>query len=514
MKKILVLVLLLSILLTATSFAVIDLKIQGSIYSELSSRPGDLLKVGSRVKMFSELTRMGNSQVKVRIWGLNQKAGQLNRYDETSVMKLENLVDWVEVSLTGNILPNGPRATIAVGNVEVDYSPYIISLKDDRLSDYISSYLHHRGLCLREMEIAGFKVSSFVLWGFNAPLKNAIGGQISRQFGTTKLSGSIVDYRWRVDNVEQEVLQAFQNKASLNTELAWQQVQSVEIAQELGSFGQCSFLIAAQDENKFFRQADSIVQSKTLNVLREYSLNLPLQKDWALIIGYREIPFGFDPYFRDRTPEYDPATGHYLGYNPLDRYQGDKGLFAKVGGKKEHLDFSLSVQQLIGLQDLSLRSQVVELALTGQVCALNFDSFSLFRNKQQWLETGVGKSNLDNFNRIIFTKPLTFKSFSLTPGFEWRQQFLNYKGDKRGTTFLRYQSSNLLTMEVGVRHAFSKEITSGTYFGLIYRIPNGMIFNYAWSTINEVEDGKEHYDPDYRLIKPGNLMHLSVKIDF
>mgnify|MGYP006980732716 FL=1 len=502
------------ILITIPGFAAIDLKVQGSIYSEFSSRPNNLFCAGSRVKMFSELTRTGNYPVKVRVWGLNQKAGQLNRFDASSRLNLDNIVDWVEVRFSGNLLPNGFKATLAVGNVEVDYSPYVISLIDDALSDYVSNYLHHRGLSLSDLTIGGFSISSFILWGFNDPLKNAIGGQFTRQFGSTKLKGSIVDYRWRVDGVENKVIQTLQSNAHLDSELAWQQVQSIEVGQQLGQLGQFSCFIAKQDENNFLRENDEVVQKKVFSILRDYQWSLPLEKNWVLNLGYREIPRGYDPYFRDRTPEFDPTTGHYLGFNLIDKYKGNKTLYATVTGEKEHLAYEMSLQQLTNLIDPSANSQVMEVALKGKVGVWDFDTFSFFKNQKQQLNTGINKSKLEDFNRIILAKPLDFNSFSITPGFEWRQQFLSENAGKTGTVFLRYQKGELLTAEAGVRHAFSEGTTSGAYLGLIYCIPNGLVFNYRRSTKKQVEDGKEHYDPDYRLIEPDNLVKLSIKIDF
>jgi len=463
--------------------------------------------------MFSELTRSGNYPVKVRIWGLNQKAGHLNRFDATSRLNLENIVDWIEVRYSGNLLPNGLKATLAVGNVEIDYSPYTISLIDDALSDYPSNYLHHRGLKLSDLNIAGFSTSSFILWGFNDPLKNVIGGQISRQLGGTKLTGTIVDYRWRVEEVENKVIQTLLSNPNQKSELAWQQVQGIEVEQQLGQLGHISIFIGKQDENMFLK-TDDIVQQKSINVLRDYEWSLPLEEEWLLNLGYRKIPAGYDPLFRDRTPEFDPTTGHYLGFNLIDKYKGNECLYATLAGEKEHFAYKISLQRLTNLNDFSAISQIMEVAFRGQADGWHFDAFTLFENRKHYSNTGVNAIKQEDFTRIIITKPLIFNSFSLSPGFEWRQQFLSEHSEKCGTSFLQFRKGELVTAEVGVRHPFTQGTIGGAYLGFTYHIPNGIVFKYRCSTNKQVEDGKEHYDPDYRLIEPENIVQLSVKFDF
>lgn len=146
--------------------AAIDVMVQGSIHAEIKSEPGDLLQAGTRLKLYSELSKTGFSGVKVRMIGFNQKVGYLNTFDTTSKLFLENLVDWVEVELNGNFFPQGPPMKLSIGNVEIDYSPYIISLKDDALSDYHSSYINHRGITFNDLSYKGIEAAGFVLWGF------------------------------------------------------------------------------------------------------------------------------------------------------------------------------------------------------------------------------------------------------------------------------------------------------------------------------------------------------------
>ena len=492
--------------------AAVDVRVQGSIYTEIASEPGDLLRAGTRIQLFSELfpTSAG-----IRIIGLNQKSGHLNTFDGGSFLRLDNLIDWAEVQLSGDIFPQGPSATVCIGNVEVDYSPYVILLKDDMLNSYHSSYLNHRGIALKDLSIKGVKGEGFVLWGFDDFSKNVIGGKFVKQNEHTSLEGIVVDYRYRSQDAQEKIIEAFSRNGQLLSELERDHTRSIEVKQRIGRLGALCFFVANQERNEYKRlSSHDIVLTKDNFTLREYKWEIPLINNVDLLVGYKDVPKGFDPLFRDRTPKFDARTGYYLGSNPIDRYEDRKGFYSEVFAQKDDFRLNLKIEDLREHQALATNFRKVELGLVGQVSLYNIDVFSQLKQEKKWLSTGVRNIQEEGFTRLIISRPVMVAKAPLLTGVEFRRHS-NVVGDNNlGTLFIRYQKSDYLIVDAGVRQAFTKDIISGSYWGLNYQAPNGLVFRYRHSTPIFAGDGKYQYDPDYTLREEGNIAQMSVNIIF
>lgn len=512
MKKLL-LILVVLLILVLPSQAAVDVSVQGEVYAEIASEPEDLLRAGTRIKFYSELTSSSSYTGKIRLMGLNQKRGHLNTFDGSSNLRLDNLIDWAEFRIEGNLFPKGPPAKIAIGNIEIDYSPYIISLKDDALDEY-SSYINHRGVHLYDISLGGFESSGFVLWGFEDPLINAIGGKISKQIGLTSVNGFLVDYRYRVQGAEEKILDEFVKKPQLYSKLDWEQTRGLEFKSKFGEMGELRLSIANQTQRKFIRIDNNKVESVMLDtLLREYEWEIPIVDKVYLLIGYKDFPEKFDPYFRDRTPEFD-INGYYLGYNPVDRYRDRVGYYSQLKTEQENFMLEIKLSETETHDLLPINFSTAELSLLGNFLSCDIDIFSRLERATHLLNTKNWNTTESSFSRMILSRNLLFGGLPLKTGFEIRSQNDGYIDFKQGTLFLNYQKNDFLVVGTGIRQSLSADAFGGNYFRLKYKAPNGLEFLYHYSTPVVYAGGKQLYDPDYRLIEPGNIAKVSININF
>lgn len=514
MKRILLPVLVICLLAIPTQ--AIDVTVQGSIYTEISSEPGMDLRAGTRVKLYSEMESSGFNLGKIRWIGLDHKAGELSSFMSSSYFTLSNLINWVEVQLMGFMFPQGPLAILSFGNVEVDYSPYIISLKDDQLDDFYTSYLNHRGIAVKELEFGNFNCEGFVLWGFEDPLKNVMGGKIRSDFGRTSLTGIIVDYRLRTEDAEQRIRNLFINNQGITSELGWEQTRSIELAQDLGRLGSLNLTIANMQQENYHRvspySAEAVIEE---NTLRKYEWEIPLDRNLTVLLGYRDVPPGFDPMFRDRTPEFDPETGYYLGYNPVDRYNDQQGFYTELNVESDNFNLKVNLEELKDHQKSfpgTIRG--MELTLLGKLASYEFDIFSRLGTSQKWFSTGIRNTTQESFNRIIVSRPLKRNDSSIIPGFEFRQEQDTAGERQQGIFFVRYLQGDYLEFNAGLVQALSENTSSGNFFGLNYKAPNGLSVCYRHAFPQAARKQQYNYDPDYRLRPEGSIAKLSAEISF
>lgn len=495
------------------SYAAIDVTVQGSVTAEIASEPGNELRAGTRTKLYSEIANYGDKRIKVRLIGLNQRFGELSSFDASSYKVLDNVVNWAEVRLSGNLVPQIP-VEISIGNFEVDYSPFTISLKDDQLSEFTPSYINHRGVGIRELNLFGFESSSFILWGFDDINKSAIGGKLSRAFSNTSITAILVDYGYRVSEAGQKIRSSLGQKPVLSSELERDAVKSLEVEQKLGGFGSLYYLFAKHEQSKFQRQDQGIEHIESLNMLKELGFKKTIGDGIGLTLCYREFPKGFNPMFRDRTPEFDERTGQYLGYNPVDRYRDRVGFYTTVEVNKKNPKLKAGLANTYDSLERKNRFKSADFSLICQLGNWEADLFSLYEQTDVCLNTGIRNALSKTFTRLIFRRDVQVAQIPLTVGFELRSWGDFLETNKQGTPFLSYQKNDSFGFEAGVRQTIKGETPGGYYYDLNYEAPNGLKFRYRNSTPVEIVNGKKFYDPDYRLYEKGSIAQLSVTIDF
>jgi hypothetical protein len=142
------------------------------------------------------------------------------------------------------------------------------------------------------------------------------------------------------------------------------------------------------------------------------------------------------------------------------------------------------------------------------------DLFSRYDQSNLLLDTRIYNSISEEFTRLILTKQVKLGAIPFMIGFELRRQGNFLEKNQQGTPFVRYFKDDLINIEVGVRQTIKGKMLGGYYCGLNYKAPNGMELKYRYSTPLIVGDGKKSYDPDYREFDVGNIVQLSVRIEF
>ena len=502
--------LLLSIVLPTQ--AAIDVRLKGSVSSEITALPGDVFLAGHRTRLYSEL-REGESFY-ARFWLLDQKAGKLSRYDAAGYLYTDNLIDWVEVKLAGNLTPKGPNVNLSMGNFELDYSPYTISLRDNALDEYGKRNQEYRGVAIKDFDLLGLLCTGFSLWGFEKDSsKNMLGTSLSKNFNNTKVNLLFYDFSDRTELTAEKVRRASKGESvGVNNELIWEQLFSFELEQNLGKIGTFKGLIAAQKQVK---------DVHTIDILKDAKLQVPLAENETFFVGYRNVPLNYDPLLRDRTPEFDADTGHYLGYNPVDRNRDRVGFYTGISVDKSAFSAKVLISDLKGHGERANRYLTKELSLFQDFNRFEYELFSKIDQIQRWSNTQVSDVTLDKFCRLTVKRKFPIKAGFIMPGAQIRYKDNMMIENTRLSLFLQCDVQKLMKAEAGIRYKLSGDDVGGRYWiGLNYQAPNGLAFLYRYTYIpeNAIEeipsDGKQYYDPDYSLLEPENILQMSVSIKF
>jgi hypothetical protein len=486
------------LLIVSGAQAAVDYKMQGSVYAEISSWPHNKLRAGTRIQLYSDFMKVNSDAgLKVRLIGLNQKNDDLTPFFFGNDLYLQNLIDWTEIKLYGKLFPAGPHLELALGNVELDYSPYTIYLRDDVLQDF-SDYRQHRGIALNNIALFGADANAFAIWGFGHQDLNMLGGKLTREFNNTTISGILLDYGSR-------------NSEYIPTGIKSESVKSIDLKTNLGFWGEVSLLQAVQE-----RESDN----GSLNVvLKQSEWLLPSIAGEKLTIGYRDFPKEYDPLLRNRTPEFNSETGEYLGYNPVDRYRDQKGYYSTLELENSLFSLTTTLSQMKNhLPTVQNRYRTVETQLYTSLFAWEFDIFNIHQRQDRVLDTWVYNTQFESFSRLIVSRPIRRGHSFIIPGAELRAIDNDEEVSKNLAFFCRYTTSDYLNLEVGVSQdldsSLSTETKSGYWFGMKYKAPNGLNVRYRY-TFPEVNAGRKYsYDPDYRVREPGNYALISAEVAF
>lgn len=481
--------------------AAIDVYLNGSVYTEISSQPEDVLRAGNRVKLYSEIVLPGNNQLKFRIWGVNQKGDYLNRFDSSFSLSLMNQIDWIEVQTKGNLFPSGPEMELSFGNIEVDYSPYSIAVKDQAFNDYIYEPKSYYGVTIRNIKWRYFQFSAFGLTGITEnPSKNMFGGLLEFKKNKTVIKGIYLDYANRGARTiaEEESEKVFE--LSLERDYGW---------------GTINCVVVSQKNNHYEQPEGTILAVEDKHLLKDFAFKLPINDNVAVTFGYRDYPKDFNPVLRDRTAEFDDRTGIYLGFNPVDRYGDRKGIYSIVDAEIEGFKFRADISNYENHLTNPTRYQEVGLSMCTQLKNWTIDIFGYTQNRSTFLNTNDSDLESFSFTRAVFSYPKTFSTAKITPGIEFRAQDDKFDVTRLISYFVKYEVDNMLSIEGGLRQGLISNSNSGPYLRFDYKSPNGLkISHYYSSAPLTKDDGKFYYDPDYRILKPDNLTKVSIEMEF
>lgn len=490
-------------ILTPSTLAAVEVRYQGSVYTEIATQPGQELRAGNRVRLYSELGNTNYPQLKVLMVMLNQRAGELSPFYiySSNNYKFNNTLSWVELKLKGELYPRGPKVNLDIGNVEVNYSPYTVSIKNDIMNPYCSNYGNHRGVVLRDLGLLGFNSSSFILWGFGPADANMIGVKATRDFIDTQFTGIIADFRQRLGGNQE---------GNIVANLEYQQLRSVEVEKELGylgRYGTISALVIAQEQKKF---SDSMPE---ISVLNQYEWEFPLALNQTLKIGFRDFPANFNPLLRDKTPEYDERTGYYLGGNPVDIYRDRRGYYFQLDVSNEGLELSSSLSQMENHDTIPTKFILSDLSLSFELGPWLVDGYLCYEQQEHILPTMVRSPIGESFTRICLNRILTkTDNYLVTSGVNIRLKDTIRSNEKEFGFFYRYQYQDTFITECGLRHVLEGD--NKYWMGVKYLSPTGLNISYRRSSAPMASDGKAHYDPDKRLLEPDDLFQVSLEVEF
>ena len=515
MKKFNYAIFLLLLSIVYPSHASIDVKLKGSVSSEITALPGDSFYAGHRTRLYSELKKAGKSEsFYARLWFFNQKAGKLSRYDAAGSLYTENLIDWVELKLAGPLTSKGPNIALSVGNFELDYSPYTISLRDNAVDEYGEPNKEYRGVAVKDLNLIGCSCTGFSLWGFEKnSSKNMLGTSISRNFNNTKINYVVYDFSDRTDLTAEKVRRASKGeRVGEDNKLIWEQLTSFELEQSLGKIGKLNWLIVDQEQVK---------DVYTIDILKDAKLQILLAENEKLFVGYRDVPLNYDPLLRDKTPEFDTDTGYYLGYNPVDRYRDRAGFYTGVSIDKPTFSAKVLISALKEHGEKANRYLTNELSFSQELNRFNYELFSKIDQTQRWSNTQVSDVGIDKFCRFTVKKKLPVNTGFIIPGAQIRHQDNEKINNTRLSLFLQYESPKLMKAEAGIRYRLNGDDVGGRYWiGFNYQAPNGLVFLYRYTYLPEhsisdtPSDGKKYYDPDYSILEQDNIVQMSAKITF
>jgi len=509
-----IIIFLISLFTILPVYAAVDISMEGSVYTEISSRSGDLLQAGNRIKLFSEIYVPGEKELKLRAWSLNQKNDELNRFDTPFSLDFQNKVDWVEINLKGTFFPFGPYLDMSIGNIEVDYSPYTIMLKDQAFNEYVDDTRNYYGVIIKGLRLGNSQSSFFALTGFDEdPWKNMFGGQLSYQKGNFLVKANYLDYACRRQNAEEVILERMRRQSRIKLEREYENTFEIELEKELfaGTFG-CQ--LVAQQVKYYKRIVLDVMPFEESSLLKDLSFKTPLNDNVELIIGYRDYPNEFDPILRDRTPEFDSRTGLFLGHNPVDRYKDKRGTYATLGATANALKFRASISDYRNHTSKSSRFKETELQSSVRIRGWDIDMYQCFNNVSTQLDTNEHDYEREKFIRTSISYPRNLGGLILAPGIEYWEQDNELNTSKLLSLFIRSELQKMFFFEAGLRQGILN-YKGGTYCALEYVAPNGLTIKHYYSTAPLAQnDGRIYYDPDYRMLRPANLTHISVSVNF
>ena len=519
MKKLRYWLLLLFLLLPCTTQAELNIYLSGNVDTQLRYTPEKKLETLKQI--YTDITMEGQS-------GGMKLAVRFDPYGDPmtwtpltgSFPNFSLQLRRITLSTTAPVYFGGSPAVVSMGDIAVNYSPFIAQM-DDTIQ--VASVLYNpmpRGISLSELIVPlggrhQLRVDAFALWD-----RNSESQRMSKAQGVgAKLSGNLagVDFTWiqtwRGDEEEagksiSVTDDAFLLEAKRETEnsLFWLQygrsgkkVFELDFAtpasQTGGWFGRVRFEGAANESVRYG-------------------------------LEYRNIDAGFDPLYRDRSPRFN-EEGKALKWNPLDamRYvtgldnwdaYGQKQYLASISlrGENQAADLELAWRSLTGngtLPDAGVRS----LAGSYQTTAGDFNL--RVRGKIQELSrTGVNSvTGTDYGHQIGFE--ISRSMGNMTATYRWQREGLiaGYLGSWQRLLLERPLTANL-KLAAGIRQ--DELINDGKLswlFGLDYATPQGFELEYRWSSQNAPEDAARLYGPEgLEYVGYDNIFRMGLKTTF
>ncbi len=463
--------------LLALSASAADLTVDGSIGSELYSSPETGFIAGMRYQVYTTV-RSKTRPINVRVIAFYQNEEEIREFKQANWLSFTPTIDWASVSLRGNLYHNGPLCTLNIGNIVAEYSPFLWWLSDDLELDFRTP--KPRGISLEKLKLGNFEVDGLSVWEALEPndSRNTIGVRIA--YNPNRNSRSEIIY---LNTGQRSQLQE-------KPQIAY----SLDLTRKIGMFN--LGVIYASEENE--TETSELIDSNISVDVDDYKLSL----------FYRNYSQGFNPAYRLTRPEFDPQTGKYLGWNPVDKYSGLVGtqllfLDNETQGKNLYSSYE-KYHNIKDGTDLNIISFKINVPIKSSTIQ--------FRTKLNAIHKEIGfgiPSHIESsITEIIYEKPLRGDLKLLLSN-----RNILEEDDRRvyGTYGLKGVTKLGASWEAGRR---SLPNNKQWYSKMKYTSPNGINVQWNYASPEIPQTSKYDYDDEYNLIEWDNLLRIWVEVDF
>ena len=419
----------------------------------------------------------------------------------------------VTLSTVAPLYFGGAQATVSMGDIAVNYSPYIAQM-DDTIQ--VAGVLYNpmpRGVSL-SVPLPGRQVlvDAFALWDKNTQTDRmskaqGLGAKISGQLAGTDLCWI---QTWRGDEEEAGKSLSVTDGASLFE--AKRELEKTRLWLQYGSSSERTVVSGAE-------------AAQTGGTLRRVQLEREITEGITYGLEYVEIAAGFDPLYRDRSPRFN-EEGKALKWNPIDamRYvagldnwdlYGQKQYLGRINVRGGNASVNLQAERRVlsgqQLPEAKVRSLSgsyrtslgdVAFAATGKLQELSRRGnnnvfaadwgqrfgFELSRPlgdwvaKYAWRREGMVPGYLGSWQQLILEKPVS-DSLKLSAGMRWDELIADGR--------------------------------PGWLLGLDYSNSQGFQFEYRWSSHNIAEDASRLYGPEgLAYVGYDNVIRMGLETTF
>lgn len=518
MKKLQYWLLLLFLLLPCTTQAELNIYLSGNVDTQLRYTPEKKLETLKQI--YTDITMEGQSggmklAVRFEPYGDPMSWSPLTGSFPNFNLQLRRIT----LSTTAPVYFGGAPAIVSMGDIAVNYSPFIAQM-DDTIQ--VAGVLYNpmpRGISLSDLVVPlsqrQLHIDAFALWD-----RNSESGRMSKAQGLgTKISSNLAGMdltliqTWRGDEEEAGRTISVTDDASL-----------LEAKRET----ETSFLWLqyGRSSKKTFESNFTAPASQLSGGFRRVRFERALNDSLRYSLEYNHIDAGFDPLYRDRSPRFN-EEGKALKWNPLDamRYVAGLDNWADYGqvqylggislrGEGQAADLELAWRRLGGsgtLLDASVRS----LAGAYQTSAGDFN-LRVKGKIQELSRMGINNVIGTDYGHQIGLE-LSRPFGNATATYRWQREGLiaGYIGSWQRLLLEKPITANL-KISAGMRR--DELINDGSLswlFGLDYKSPQGIEVEYRWSSINFSEDASRLYGPEgSEYVGYDNIFRMGLKTTF
>lgn len=452
-----------------------DLFVNGSIGSELFSSPETGFIAGMRYQMYTTV-KSQTRPINVRVIALYQNEEELRQFKQPNWLTFTPTIDWASVSVRGNLYKSGPVCVLNLGNLVAEYSPYLLWLSDDLEHDFRTP--KPRGVSLEKIKVGNFEVDGLSVWETlesNDSL-NTIGVRVNYNRSCDAKNEFIYLNTGVRSHIQEKPHTAY----------------SIDISRNIGIFN-LGGIYASETKTETTNLIDSYISTD----IDSYSLSF----------FYRNYSDTFNPVYRLARPEFDPQSGKYIGWNPVDKYSGLVGTqIAFFDRKTQGKNLYSSYERYHNNKDSS-DLNTISFKINLPIKSSNLHFRTKLISVQKKIGLGIPDYMEKTITEILYEKPIL----------DGLKLFINkkdimeqYDKETYGAWGLKGNTRKGISWEAGQRILPNNK----QWFNKIkYTSPSGINIQWNQATPEIEQTSKYNYDDEYKLIEWDNFVKVWVKVD-